>query len=82
MSVTDAAKVLADQLRQIPGIEQHLAIPLAELDQRGPRALRAAWGLARERVAGEYGSMTVGELLGRFSRGSAQSGPEAPSLSV
>jgi flotillin len=68
MSVADAATVLADQLRQIPGIDRHVAIPLAELDQRGPRPLRAAWRLARDRVAGTYGSMTVGELLARFAQ--------------
>ncbi|HUR16590.1 MAG TPA: SPFH domain-containing protein, partial [Candidatus Limnocylindrales bacterium] len=78
MSVSDAAAVLADQLRQIPGIERHVTIPLAELDQRGPRPVRAAWRLARDRVAGKYGSMTVGQLLTEFEK----HGQEPPSLSV
>ena len=82
MSVSDAAAVLADQLRQIPGIERHVEIPLAELDQRGPRPVRAAWRLARDRVAGEYGSMTVGQLLTEFEKRTQRSGQEPPSLSV
>jgi hypothetical protein len=28
--------------------------------------LREAWQLARERVADQYGQMTIGELLARF----------------
>jgi len=82
MSVSDAAAVLADQLRQIPGIERHVAIPLAELDQRGPRPVRAAWRLARDRVSGEYGSMTVGQLLTEFEKRTQRSGQEPPALSV
>ena len=66
MPVSEAASLLAAQMRRIPGIERHLAIPLAELDQRGPRPVRAAWRLARERVADSYGGITVGELLSRF----------------
>lgn len=62
----EAANILAEQLRRIPGIERNLAIPLAELDQRGPRAVRAAWQLAKPRIAARYGDMTVGELITRF----------------
>jgi hypothetical protein len=82
MSVADAANVLADQLRQIPGIDRHVSIPLAELDQRGPRPLRAAWRLARDRVAGQYGSMTVGELLARFGERPSPPPPTGAGLSV
>ena len=82
MSVSDAAAVLAEQLRQIPGIERHVAIPLSELDQRGPRPVRAAWRLARDRVAGQYGSMTVGQLLTEFEKRAPRSGQEPPTLSV
>ncbi|MEO6349720.1 MAG: flotillin domain-containing protein, partial [Candidatus Limnocylindrales bacterium] len=67
MPVAEAATLLAEQMRGIPGIERHLAIPLLELDQRGPRPVRAAWRLARDRIASEYGGMTVGELLARFN---------------
>ena len=62
----EAAALLAEQMRRIPGIERHLAIPLAELDQRGPRPVRAAWHLAKTRVAARYGDLTVGELMSRF----------------
>jgi len=66
MPAAEAAAILAEQLRRIPGIERNLAIPLAELDQRGPRPVRAAWQLAKTRVAARYGDMTVGELISRF----------------
>ncbi|MGI8929041.1 MAG: flotillin family protein [Candidatus Limnocylindrales bacterium] len=83
MPVGEAAALLAAQMRRIPGIEQHLAIPLAELDQRGPRPVRAAWRLARERVAARYGGITVGELLTRFGEQANQVGRrDDPSLTV
>ncbi len=83
MPVAEAAALLAAQMRRIPGIERHLAIPLTELDQRGPRPVRAAWRLARERVADSYGGITVGELLSRFGdRGSQPGRPDDPSLAV
>ncbi len=69
----EAAEMLATTLRLVPGVENHLAVPLAELDRRGPRAMRAAWRMARERLEGEYGELTVGELMARFAdRGSAR----------
>ena len=83
MPVGEAAALLASQMRRIPGIERHLAIPLAELDQRGPRPVRAAWLLARERVAASYGGLTVGELLARFGDSSSGSRrPDDSSLAV
>jgi len=83
MPVGEAAALLAAQMRRIPGIEQHLAIPLADLDQRGPRPVRAAWRLARERVADSYGGITVGELLTRFGDQANQAGRrDDPSLTV
>jgi len=83
MPVGEAAALLAAQMRRIPGIERHLAIPLAELDQRGPRPVRAAWRLARERVADRYGGLTVGELLTRFGDQANQPGRrDDPSLTV
>ncbi len=83
MPVGEAAALLAAQMRRIPGIERHLTIPLLELDQRGPRPVRAAWRLARDRVADSYGGMTVGELLSRFGDArSASRRPEDTSLTV
>ncbi len=66
--VAEAATILADQMRLIPGIERWADVQLAELDQRGSRPVRAAWRLARERLGGQYGRLTVGELLSRFGR--------------
>ena len=71
--LAEAATMLADQLRLIPGVQRYADVRLSELEQRGSRPVRAAWRLARERVAGNYGEMTVGELLGRFGR--QQEGP-------
>jgi hypothetical protein len=83
MPVAEAAAVLAQQMRRIPGIERHLAIPLTELDQRGPRPVRAAWRVARDRVEGTYGQMTVGELLERFrDRTGRRDTPDGPALTV
>jgi hypothetical protein len=65
--VSQAAAMLAQSLRLVPGVENHLAVPLEQLDRRGPRAMRAAWRMARERLADEYGNLTVGELLSRFA---------------
>jgi hypothetical protein len=61
--------MLAERMRLIPGVENHLALPLLELERRGPRAMRAAWRLGRGRLASEYGGLTVGELLARFGSG-------------
>jgi flotillin len=74
MTTAEAAAILAEQMRRIPGIERHVAIPLAELDQRGPRPVRAAWRIARERLASEYGDVTVGELLTRFRGNDGEAG--------
>jgi hypothetical protein len=71
-TVDDAAAILADQLRRVPGVENHLALRLHELEARGPRGLRAAWRLGRSRVGERYGSMTVGELIARFAPGSSR----------
>jgi flotillin len=64
--VVEAATILADQMRLIPGIDRYADVQLSELEQRGSRPVRAAWRLARDRVAGQYGQLTVGELLTRF----------------
>jgi flotillin len=62
----EAATILADQLRGIPGIDRYADVQLGQLDQRGSRPLRAAWRVARDRMSAQYGQMTVGELLSRF----------------
>ena len=64
--VEEAAAILAAQLRAVPGIQRYNDLALAQLDERGPRSVRALWRLARDRVAQRYGTMTVGELLQRF----------------
>jgi len=64
----EAASILADQMRRIPGVERYSDLALNELDQRGSRSVRAAWAMARDRMASDYGQLTVGELLSRFNR--------------
>jgi flotillin len=64
----EAASILADQMRRIPGVERYADLALNELDQRGSRSVRAAWAMARDRMASDYGQLTVGELLSRFNR--------------
>jgi flotillin len=66
-TAAEAAARLADELRAIPGIERYMTLRLSDLDHRGPRPVRAAWRIARDRVAGEYGQLTLGELLARFA---------------
>lgn len=66
--LAEAATILADQLRLVSGIERYSDVQLAELDQRGSRAVRAVWRMARDRVTGNYDQLTVGELLSRFGR--------------
>jgi flotillin len=69
--LAEAATILADQMRLIPGIERYRDVRLADLDQRGSRPVRAVWRLGRERLGSRYGQLTVGELLERFTgRGS------------
>jgi flotillin len=64
----EAASILAEQMRRIPGVERYSDYALNELDQRGSRSVRAAWAMARDRMAADYGKLTVGELLSRFKR--------------
>ncbi|CAN5662623.1 hypothetical protein BH23CHL7_BH23CHL7_14470 [soil metagenome] len=64
--ISEAAALLADELRRVPGVESYAGLHLAELGQRGPRPVRAAWRTARDRLGPDYGQLTVGELLARF----------------
>ncbi|CAN5141074.1 hypothetical protein BH24CHL7_BH24CHL7_00430 [soil metagenome] len=68
----EAATILADQLRNLPGIERYAGIQVGQLEQRGSRPMRAAWRVARERLGAQYGQMTVGELLARFGPSSGR----------
>jgi flotillin len=68
----EAATILADQLRNLPGIERYAGIQVGQLEQRGSRPMRAAWRVARERLGAQYGQMTVGELLTRFGPSSGR----------
>src|SRR3989475_477296 len=60
------AKWLADQLRRVPDIQVYDALRLADLESRGPVAARGVWATAREVLAKEYGTVTIGDLLKRF----------------
>jgi hypothetical protein len=68
--ITQAAAIFADELRAVPGAQNHARLRLAELDARGPRAMQALWRLARPRLASRYGAMTVGDLLAGYPEGS------------
>jgi hypothetical protein len=73
-TVNVAAQRLARDLAAIPGIERFGSIRLEELDRAGPRPLRTMWRIARGELADRYGTMTIGEIVDRFGRGS---GPAA-----
>src|SRR5205809_720467 len=60
------AKWLADSLRRMPDIQVYDALRLADLESRGPVAARGIWATAREVLAKEYGTLTIGDLLKRF----------------
>ncbi len=70
-TVDAAARQLAVDLRQIPGIERFATVQLATLERSGPRPLRTMWRVARERLDERYGQMTIGELMERY-------GPDRP----
>jgi hypothetical protein len=67
--LTTAATILADRFRSVPGVENHLALRLRQLDSKGPRPLREVWRLAKSRLAPEIEGMTVGELIARYGTG-------------
>jgi hypothetical protein len=68
-TLTEAASALADDLMRIPGIQRFGDMRLADLDATGPRPLRTMWRVARDRLAGEYGQLTIGEIIDRYQRG-------------
>ena len=63
MTLEEAAKRFAADLRSVPGIERYGALRLDTLATTGPRPLRAAWGLVRDQLIDRYGAMTVGEFI-------------------
>ena len=54
---------------RIPGIQRFGDLRLTDLDATGPRPLRTMWRVARERLASEYGQLTIGEIIDRYQRG-------------
>ena len=70
-TVDTAARQLAADLRQIPGVERFAEVKLGQLERSGPRPLRTMWRIAREHLDERYGGMTIGELMERY-------GPERP----
>jgi hypothetical protein len=65
-TVDAAARQLAADLRNIPGIERFAAIQLDTLERSGPRPLRTMWRIARDHLDERYGQMTIGELIERY----------------
>ena len=65
-TLDEAASALADDLLRIPGIQRFGAMRLGDLDAAGPRPLRTMWRVARDRLASQYGEMTIGEIIDRY----------------
>ena len=71
-SPDDAANLLAEALRKVPGIGRYGGTTLNDLGSRGPRIARALWQVARPRIAERYGELTVGQLFSRFASGTSE----------
>jgi hypothetical protein len=54
---------------RIPGIQRFGGMRLEELESAGPRPLRTMWRIARDQLAGEYGQLTIGEIIDRYGSG-------------
>jgi flotillin len=67
MPTEQAAESLAAALGAVPGIQRYAGTTLNELAQRGPRVARGLWAMARMRLGDEYGEMTIGQLLSRYT---------------
>ena len=76
-TLDEAAVRLAQELKVIPGIERFGATRLGDLDRSGPRALRAIWRIARDRLDARYGQMTIGTLLERYDERLPRGEPRA-----
>ncbi|MEO8273023.1 MAG: SPFH domain-containing protein [Chloroflexota bacterium] len=68
-----AAEALVDDLMRVPGIQRFSDMRLTDLDAAGPRPLRTMWRGARDRLASDYGQMTIGEVIDRYQRGGGAS---------
>ncbi|NJD29853.1 MAG: hypothetical protein FIA92_16370 [Chloroflexi bacterium] len=68
-TLEQAAGALADDLLQVPGIQRFAEIRLADLDRSGPRPLRTMWRVARDRLARDYGQLTIGQIIDRYRGG-------------
>jgi len=68
-TLSQAAEALADDLMRIPGIQRFGGMRLEELETSGPRPLRTMWRIAREQLQGEYGQLTIGEIIDRYRGG-------------
>ena len=62
----EAAAVLARQLEEVPGIEDHAGTRLADLPTLGPPPAGDLWEVAHGLLGARYGATTVGEFLDRF----------------
>ena len=65
-TVDEAARKLAVELRDVPGIERFGGLRLADLETGGPRPLRTMWRIARDQLDERYGGLTIGELIERY----------------
>ncbi|TME08624.1 MAG: hypothetical protein E6I69_05025 [Chloroflexi bacterium] len=61
------AKWAADQLARVPSIQLFGTVRLSDLAARGPVQAQAVWRTAQAALGKDYGSMTVADLLSRFS---------------
>ncbi len=65
-TLEQAAGALADDLLRVPGIQRFADVRLADLDRSGPRPLRTMWRVARDRLARDYGQLTIGQIIDRY----------------
>jgi flotillin len=63
----DWARWLALELSRVPGIDAYANTKLTELTRIGPRPARALWRTATAVLEKEYGPVTIGDLIKRFS---------------
>jgi flotillin len=68
-TLEEAASALAGDLLRIPGIQRFGDMRLSDLDATGPRPLRTMWRVARDRLARDYGQLTIGEIIDRYQGG-------------
>ncbi len=72
MTVEEAGRRLAADLRSVPGIARFADVRLSQLESSGPRPLRTMWRVARDQVGARFGDLTIGEVLERYGdRGSS-----------